>query len=67
MKRYLIMGSCMEYMAHLCVDAVSEAQALIEWDRAFPNCSRQNYSPKVHDGTGLDLYRYFSGGYHYTL
>jgi hypothetical protein len=65
MKRYLVMGSCMEYMAHLCVDASDESDALEQWKKSFPNCAMNTYMPKVYDGTREELGRYESGGYQY--
>jgi hypothetical protein len=65
-KRYYVFGGIMEYMFHLHCEAVSEEDALRQWDEAFPNETRHMCMPRVYAGDPeKDLYRYESGGYEY--
>lgn len=74
-NRYIVIGGCLEHMAHLDCTADSEEEALAKWDAAFPDFSRTMFSPEA---VSLEKYpdmerhwtydgdRYYSGGYRYT-
>ena len=67
--KFLVLGSCMEYMAHLCCEAESEEQALTLWDRAFQEygVSRQGFLPQVYPAPPeKETYVYYSGSYNYS-
>jgi hypothetical protein len=49
MKRYLVTGSMMEYIASLSCWAESETEAIRKWGEAFPDCSHFNVSATAVD------------------
>lgn len=74
-KRYIVMGGFCEYMAHIQCIAHSEFEALEKWNDAFPDCSREVFSPEVccvDDLPGMEKHwkgngdRFYSGGYRYV-
>ena len=72
--RYIVEGSCMEYMAHVHVVAASQEEAIAKWEEAFPKESRKSYQPRAFEATGVlaatwrhEGYRYWSGGYVYHI
>lgn len=65
-RRFYVFGGVMEYMFYLHCEATSEEDALVQWDRAFPDETRNNCLPRVYPGDpDKELYRYESGGYSY--
>ena len=74
-KRYMVLGSVMEYMADLHCLAETEEEALVQWDKAFPDCSRESFDPMVCIVKGnsplekhwkCDGHKRYSGGYTYA-
>lgn len=73
-EKYVVHGSCMEYMAVLHTLASSEAEAKAKWEKAFTAEQRGGMFAEVWKAAEIadsvwvyDGYTYYSGGYHYDL
>jgi hypothetical protein len=76
MKRYIVSGSVMEYMAHYQCLAESADAALRQWQEQFPDCPPSVYLPSVscvEDSPWLEKHwrghgdRFYAGGYRYYI